>query len=60
MTIPIEEICREVEKLDQSARCLEEYSKEVPALKSNLQRIKAGIAMLKINFTEPREHCKIS
>lgn len=58
MNIAIEEICREIKKLNQSALCLEEYGEDIPALKSNLQRIKAGIKMLELNFTEPDEYSK--
>jgi len=58
MNIAIEEICREIKKLNESALCLEEYSNELPALKSNLQRIKAAIKMLELNFTEPEEYGK--
>ncbi len=58
MNIAIKEICREIEKLNQSAHCLEEYSNDIPAIKSNLQRIKAGIKMLELNFTEPNKYSK--
>lgn len=58
MNPPIDEICREIKKLNQSALSLEEYSSEIPALKSNLQRIKAGIKMLELNFVEPMENRK--
>lgn len=58
MNIAIKEICREIEKMKESALCLEKHSKDIPALKSNLQRIKAGIKMLELNFVEPKEYSK--
>lgn len=60
MNIAIEEICREIKKLNESALCLEKHSNELPALKSNLQRIKAAIKMLELNFIEPEEYGKNS
>lgn len=56
MNQSVDKICSEIKKLNQSALCLEEYSKDIPALKSNLQRIKACIKMLEINFIEPEEY----
>ena len=60
MNLSIDEICREIKKMNQSALCLEEYSNDIPALKRNLQRIKAGIKMLELNFVEPKEYNKSS
>lgn len=58
MNLSIDEICREIKKMNHSALTLEECSNEIPALKSNLQRIKAGIKMLELNFVEPMEYKK--
>lgn len=58
MSLSIEQISREIEKMRESALCLENYSNDIPALKSNLQRLKASITMLELNFVEPLNYIK--